>query len=129
MMHLQISTTSMVPIYEQIATQIRKQISDGTLEPDTLLPSVRACARDYHISALTVKKAYDLLESEQYVRTVHGKGTYVSRISPALKQEEMQRQLEHVFEQAISKAKLMNYSSDEILDLVRLLLEDTDDSN
>lgn len=128
-MHLQISPTSMVPIYEQIAAQIRLQISSKELLPDTLLPSVRACARDYHISALTVKKAYDLLESEGYVKTVHGKGTYVSCISSALVQEEMQRQIEDAFEQAISKAKMMNFSAEEILSLVRLLLEENNDPN
>lgn len=128
-MHLQISTTSMIPIYEQIADQIRQQISEGILEADTALPSVRSCAKDYHISALTVKKAYDLLESEGYIKTVHGKGSYVCRISPVLAKEEIQRQVEAVFEQAIAKAKGMQMSRAEILDLVALLLEETDDSN
>lgn len=128
-MILNISTTSMMPIYEQIADQIRKQIADGTLKANMLLPSVRSCAKDYHISALTVKKAYDLLESEGYVQTVHGKGTYVSQISASLAQEEVLRQIEKTFEQAISKARLINMSRAEILELVQLLLEENDDSN
>ena len=59
-MQLQIITSSMTPIYEQIADQIRVQIKEQILKPQELLPSVRSCARDCHISALTVKKAYDL---------------------------------------------------------------------
>lgn len=123
-MQLQISTTSMTPIYEQISDQIRKQISTGELKAGELLPSVRSFARDYHISALTVKKAYDLLESEGFVNTVHGKGTYVSAVSPALVQEEMQKQLESLFEKAIEKARKMNMTDKEILDLVSLLVEE-----
>lgn len=122
-MHLKISTTSMVPIYEQIADQIRQQIMAGQLKAAEPLPSVRSCARDYSISALTVKKAYDLLETEGYVHTVHGKGTYIAEISPGLVQEELQKQTESVFEKAIEKARQMNMSDEEILALVRLLLE------
>lgn len=122
-MQLQIQTSSMVPIYEQIADQIRLQIKEQILKPDELLPSVRACARDYHISALTVKKAYDLLESEGFVQTVQGKGTYVSRISSNLVREEMQKQVEEAFETAIEKARRLHFDREQILELVELLLE------
>lgn len=125
-MELQISTTSMVPIYEQIADQIRKQIACGSLASGELLPSVRTCAKNYHISALTVKKAYDLLESEGFVQTVHGKGTYVSSISPNVVEEEMQKQLENAFDLAFTKARAMNYSNEDILELVKTLLEEFD---
>lgn len=128
-MQLQISMSSMTPIYEQIADQIRLQISSGQLAAGSLLPSVRACARDYHISALTVKKAYDLLESEGFVTTVHGKGTYVSVISAGIVQEEMQKQLETLFDQAIAKARTMQMSNAQILELVSMLLEDNNDQN
>lgn len=122
-MQLKISTTSMIPIYEQIADQIRRQITGGQLKAGECLPSVRSCARDYKISALTVKKAYDLLESEGYVSTVHGKGTFITEISPALVQEELQKKTEKIFETAIEKARQMQMSDEEILALVRLLLE------
>lgn len=128
-MQLQISTTSMTPIYEQIADQIRLQISNGTLQPNTLLPSVRSCARDYHISASTVKKAYDLLENAGFVTTVHGKGTYVSAISSSIVQEEMQKQLEDLFDQAIHKARTMQMDNSQILELVSMLLEDNNDQD
>ncbi len=122
-MQLQISTSSMVPIYEQIADQIRLQIREQILKPQEMLPSVRACARDYHISALTVKKAYDLLESEGFVQTVQGKGTYVLQISQNIIEEELQRQVEEAFEAAIDKAKAMHMSREQIIELIDLLLE------
>lgn len=127
-MNLQISTTSMIPIYEQISDQIRHLIKEGRLNAGDGLPSVRAVAREHHISALTVKKAYDLLESEGFVCTVQGKGSYVAAISPNLVAEEMQRQAEAAFETAIEKAQNLQMTNQEILELVTLLLEDNNDT-
>ncbi len=123
-MNIQISHSSMIPIYEQIAEQIRSQIRNGQLKSEEPLPSVRSLAKDFRISALTAKKAYDLLEEEGMVCTIHGKGTYVSKINPNLLQEEMQKQLEESLLQAIQKAKLMKMSDEDIVDLVSLLLEE-----
>lgn len=122
-MLLQILPSSMTPIYEQIADQIRLQIKEQKLAPLELLPSIRAIAREYHISALTVKKAYDLLETEGFVKTVQGKGTFVEKISENVIQEEMQKQVEDAFEAAIQKALRMNFSKEQILEIVHLLLE------
>lgn len=122
-MLLQMLPSSMTPIYEQIADQIRLQIKEQKLAPLELLPSIRAIAREYHISALTVKKAYDLLETEGFVKTVQGKGTFVEKISGNVIQEEMQKQVEDAFEAAIQKALRMNFSKEQILEIVHLLLE------
>ena len=72
-MKLIINNSSMQPIYEQIVSQIKAEIMKGVLREDTALPSVRALARELKVSALTVKKAYDELEAEGFVVTVHGK--------------------------------------------------------
>ena len=66
-MNIIINHTSMEPIYEQIVRQIRGQIIEGSLKENELLPSVRALSRELKISALTVKKAYDLLDEEREV--------------------------------------------------------------
>lgn len=63
----------MVPIYEQIVDQIKTLIRNKELKENDILPSVRSLAKELKISALTVKKAYDNLESEGFTITVHGK--------------------------------------------------------
>ena len=63
----------MVPIYEQIVDQIKMLIRNGELKENDNLPSVRTLSKELKISALTVKKAYDNLESEGFTVTVHGK--------------------------------------------------------
>ena len=50
----------MIPIYLQIVESIKKQIRSGELVENDNLPSVRSLSRDLQISALTVKKAYEI---------------------------------------------------------------------
>lgn len=124
MLNLIIMTKSMIPIYEQIADQIRSMIVKGELKPQTLLPSVRTVARDCKISALTVKKAYDRLEEEGLVCSVQGKGTFVAQISPNLVQEQAQKDVEDMFSAAVEKARNIAMSDQDILELVSILLKE-----
>lgn len=87
-MKLIINNSSMQPIYEQIVTQIRAMIMKGTLKEDEMLPSVRVLSKELRVSALTVKKAYDALEQEGFVVTVHGKGSFVACANQELMLEE-----------------------------------------
>ncbi len=77
-MHIILNNSSMVPIYEQIVDQVKNLIIGGEIQENEALPSVRALSAELKISALTVKKAYDRLEEEGFVVTVHGKGTFVA---------------------------------------------------
>ena len=63
-MNIIISNSSMQPIYEQVVSQVKQEILNGSLAPESKLPSVRELAGELRISALTVKKAYDTLEQE-----------------------------------------------------------------
>ena len=77
-MHIILNNSSMIPIYEQIVDQVKNQIIAAEILENEALPSVRALSAELKISALTVKKAYDRLEEEGFVVTVHGKGTFVA---------------------------------------------------
>ena len=77
-MHIILNNSSMIPIYEQLMEQIKNEIISGGLKEGEALPSVRTLSGELKISALTVKKAYDKLEEENFVNTVHGKGTFVT---------------------------------------------------
>lgn len=86
-MHIILNHSSMVPIYEQLMEQIKSEIIQSVLKEGEVLPSVRTLAGELRISALTVKKAYDKLEEEGFVTTVHGKGTYVTASDKQLASE------------------------------------------
>ena len=112
----------MQPIYEQIVEQVKADILKGVLLQGEALPSVRTLSKDLRISALTVKKAYDVLEQEGFVVTVHGKGSFVSGVNQNLILEEQRKEVERDFENAILKAKSCGMNSDEITQLYMILL-------
>lgn len=123
-MRIIINNSSMIPIYEQIVDQIKKQITDGILKENDPLPSVRALSKELKISALTVKKAYDYLENEGLTRTIHGKGTFVLAINRDIVIEEVKKEIEGYLEKAIDKGKQVGIDKQELLDLFNLLLEE-----
>ena len=115
----------MQPVYEQIVCQIKGKIIQGELIEETLLPSVRTLAIEIKVSALTVKKAYDQLEAEGFVITVHGKGSYVASANQAQLLEEKKKEAETEFEQAIRKARSCGMEDSEIRALFEIVLEDS----
>lgn len=121
-MHIILNHSSMVPIYEQLMEQIKSDIIQSVLSEGEALPSVRTLAGELRISALTVKKAYDKLEEEGFVTTVHGKGTYVSASDKQLAAEARRRAVEEDFDNAIDRALSIGMEKDEITELVQLLL-------
>lgn len=123
-MHIILNHSSMIPIYEQLMEQIKSQILGSLLKEGEALPSVRALAGDLRISALTVKKAYDRLEEEGFVTTVHGKGTFVTASDKQLAAEARRKAVEDEFDRAIDRARAVGMSREEILDTVQLLLEE-----
>ena len=122
-MKIIINTSLMVPIYEQIVDQIKMLIRNGELKENDNLPSVRTLSKELKISALTVKKAYDNLESEGFTVTVHGKGTYVAATNTELLLEEQKKELEADLEQAIQKGRRCGMSDEDINSLFELILE------
>lgn len=123
-MNILINNSSMQPIYEQIVGQIKEQIMNGTLKQDAALPSVRTLSKDLRISALTVKKAYDALEQEGFVITVHGKGSFVAGVNPQIAAEEGRKEVERAFESAIRLGKSRGMTVAEMQDLFTLILEE-----
>ena len=123
-MKLIINHSSMQPIYEQIVEQTKEKIMHGELTEETTLPSVRTLAKDLKVSALTVKKAYDALEQEGYVNTVHGKGSFVACANQNLMLEEKKKEVEADLEKAIRKGRSCGMSNQEITELFNIVLED-----
>lgn len=123
-MHIILNHSSMVPIYEQLMEQIKSDIIQSELKEGEALPSVRTLAGELRISALTAKKAYDKLEEEGFVTTVHGKGTYVSASDKQLALEARQKVIEDDFDKVIDRALSMGMKKEEISEVVKLILDE-----
>ena len=66
------------PIYEQIQAELRRLMLTGALPPGSRLPSVRELAGQLAINPNTIQRAYEALESEGYLYTVAGKGSFAA---------------------------------------------------
>ena len=122
-MNIIVNNSSMQPIYEQIVEQIKAMIMQGAMKQEEMLPSVRTLSKDLRISALTVKKAYDTLEQEGFIITVHGKGSFVAGVNQNLLLEEQKKEVERDLEAAIRKGKSCGMNDGELRQLFELLME------
>lgn len=122
-MQIIIQNSSQIPIYEQITRQIKEQIAGGMLLAGAPLPSVRALAKELKISALTVKKAYDGLEQDGYITTVHGKGSFVAGVGKGLLDEEAKKELERRMEEITRMAVRIGVDKEELKSLIDLFME------
>lgn len=123
-MRIIISNSSPVPIYEQIKNSIINQIMAGELIENEPLPSIRSLAQDIKISVMTVKKAYDELEDEGYIISVHGKGTFVAPRSIRLAIENAQKNIEGYILKAIDIAREFEIKKEDIIEIINILYEE-----
>ena len=111
-------------IFEQIENAIKEAIFSNELKEGEMLPSVRSLANDLKISFLTVKRAYDELEKAGFIKTVQGKGSYVSPKNLDLIKEEKLKEVQDYIEKIYEVSKLSNISKEEISELFKMIFEE-----
>ena len=84
----------------------------------------RELAKELHVSALTVKKAYDTLEEQGFIITVHGKGSFVSCANQELMMEEKKKELEIELENVIRKGRSLGMTDTDLHELFSIILEE-----
>ena len=75
-----LTKTGGVSLYEQLYRRIKDDILTGRLAAGEKLPSVRSLATELAINPNTIQRAYSQLETEGYVYTVSGRGTFVCEV-------------------------------------------------
>lgn len=120
-LHIIIDNKSGAPIYDQIYAQIKNLIVSGSLREDDPLPSIRALAKDLHISVITTKRAYEELEREGFIYTVAGKGSFVAAKNVELVREAHLRRIEELMEEISRLAAGCGLSTAEILEMYQYL--------
>lgn len=119
-MEIVLSTSSGVPLYEQITSQIRAAILTGQLQEGSPLVSLRQLARDLHVSLITTTRAYNDLAAEGLITNVAGKGSYVMPVNRAVAQSVASR---HVREQLTRAAAIARGAGLELTVMQALLKE------
>ncbi len=120
-MKMIISNSSSVPIYEQIKKTIINQILEGELDEDELLPSIRVLAQDIKISAMTIKKAYDELEKEGYLKSIQGKGTFVAPKNTEIAKEQAQKDIEDYIEKIVAISNRFEIDENDVIEMFKLI--------
>jgi len=117
-MNFQISLKDGVPIYRQIANQIKYMVASGQLTAGVELPPIRTLAEQLLVTPNTIVKAYGELENEGVVYKRRGAGTYISENGSPLKAAEQRRILTGRADALLSDARQMGYTLDDVLKLV-----------
>ena len=118
-MDITINVTDGVPIYRQIVNQVKYLVASGLLRPGEELPAIRTLALQLKVTPNTIVKAYGDLEVLGIIHKRRGSGTFVSDARPQLALRERRRVIEQRIDALLAEAHQLNFSTDDILRMVR----------
>ena len=120
-MNIKISNLSSMPIYQQIASEIRNKILLDELSSNTQLPSIRTLSKELEVGIITIKKAYEVLLQENLIYSKGAVGYFVNEINReeilVIKKGEYLKEIEKVFEKALDDG-LTKIDINEIMEIV-----------
>ena len=105
------------PIYEQIKDGLKKLMVSGALAADEKLPSVRALATQLSINPNTIQRAYNELESEGYIYSIPGKGSFAA--GDVGTDGNRKKELKEKVRELIAELRYLGVSEEELLALLR----------
>ena len=112
MMNIKLSNMSSVPIYQQVATQIKSNILNGNLKNNDQLPSIRSLAKELEVGIITIKKSYEVLLQEELIYSKGAVGYFVNDIDLAtiltIKKEEYLDELKSIIDKAVNDGLNIN---------------------
>jgi len=118
-MELHILTSDGVPIYLQIANQVKYLVASGRLEAGNEIPPIRILARQLLVNPNTVARAYLELEREGVVQKRHGSGTYISETGSRLAHKERLKILAERVDALLAEARHLEVEPPELLQLIK----------
>ncbi len=117
-MNITINLKDGVPIYRQIANQVRYMVASGILRPGEEISPVRTLALELSVTPNTVVKAYDELESLGVIYKRRGAGTYISDAAVTLADQERLRIIQQRIDALLAEAHQLNFSQQELSKLI-----------
>ena len=107
------------PIYEQVKDGLRRLMVTGVIQEGEKLPSVRTMAGTLAINPNTIQRAYEALESEGYVYSVPGKGSFAAPNTGV--DEGRKHDLLQTFDQTAGELLFLGVSGEELWARIRAL--------
>ena len=123
MLRLQVTIGSSVPIYRQVADQIRQAVASEKLNIGDGLPSVRALARELLVNPNTIAKAYSVLVRDGVLESQQGRGYFVAQRREIFTRKERQRRLEEVMDPFLAAALTLGFEPEQIVEQIQKRLQ------
>ncbi|MBX0359761.1 GntR family transcriptional regulator [Halobacillus sp. Nhm2S1] len=114
----ELDVRSRKPIYEQLVEKLKQLIINDVLKEDEKLPSVRELAQQLTINPNTIQKAYRELESQGYIYSLKGKGSFVHPSGKVDNEEELKKVREEL-KKLFAEAIYLGMTSEEIAALLQ----------
>ena len=114
-------------ISDQIIDNMKELIVSGVLPADSRISSVRELAGQLLVNPNTVQKAYRILESQGYIYTVKGRGTFVSDTGTLRPDKRELQDAEHSLRDSISKLYHLGLSRQEARDIIDRIFDERSD--
>ncbi|MEE8412887.1 MAG: GntR family transcriptional regulator [Acidobacteriota bacterium] len=111
---IEIDPASPVPLYLQIADQMRRLIAMGALKPGDKAPTVRELAATTRVNRNTAARAIQHLEAEGVVRTRVGQGTFVENRSPKIDRDRRDRTIDETIDRLLVEAHTLGLPLEEL---------------
>lgn len=118
-MQLHISTAEGLPIYLQIANQVKYLVAAGRLNPGDEIPPIRVLAGQLLVNPNTVARAYLELERAGVVVKRHGSGTYISDNGSPLAHKQRLKILSQRIDALLAEAKHMEVEPEDLIQLIK----------
>jgi GntR family transcriptional regulator len=107
------------PMYRQVTDQIKDAIASGDLAPNERLPSVRELSEALRVSAITIKRAYFDLETEGYIMTRAGLGSFVAPVERDAMRRRKLEELRGEVARIVKTSAKFGITVDDIVELAR----------
>jgi GntR family transcriptional regulator len=120
---MRIDPRSHVPIYLQIADEIRAAVAAGVYRPGESIPSLRAMSVEIQVNPNTVQRAYDELEREGLVYSQRGKGMFIADKGTASAQLTAGDGVRRAFDEAVRASLAAGMRTKHIREIFNAALE------
>ena len=118
-MFVVLSPTHPDPMYKQVTDQIKDAIASGDLKPNDRLPSVRELSEALNVSAITIKRAYQDLETDGFILTRAGMGSFVAPVERDALRERKLAEVQQELRRLVQSSAKFGISASDIARLAR----------
>ena len=118
-MFIALSPSHPDPMYKQVTDQIKDAIGAGDLKPNERLPSVRELSDALKVSAITVKRAYQDLETDGYILTRAGLGSFVAPVERDVLRQRKLDELREALTRLVRTSAKFGITVDDIIRVTR----------